>query len=354
MSSSSRTRTIGRIVPNGRLAWIALAVSAVLVGSSATALATAFDDGLPDGVVLRVGDRTITESQLETRLESLKALYGVKEPTDAAERDQFLRDAAKSLAMSILLDREAGRRDIVVAQKQADAELAKIVSERLGGDRDSFVRYLGTAGVSEDQVLDEIKRTIATSRLYAAITEDVPDATTAQAQAEYDARKAEMTTPEKRRISNIVVESRADADRVVAALADPAKFAVVARRDSLDQSTKDQGGDLGTHAASEMEPSFADAAFAAEPGAVFGPVQTQYGWNVGLVTKVVPGDPLTFKQVQATLLQALTSRAQLTVWRAWLGELLKSSDVEYADGFRPESPTDLPSDTATTTPDGEE
>lgn len=326
-----------------RRLWLVGLVVAVVAGAVVWLVVRSDGGELPEDAVMRVGDRVVTAEQLDERVASLKALYGVKVPEDADQRAEFDREAAKSMALSLVLEDEATDRGIEVSEKESRAELDKIIEERLGGDRQQFLTFLGEEGLSEEQVLEEIVRTLQTTELYGQVTEDVPDATLEEAKAEYDDRKAEMTTPEKRRLRNIVVADKANAERIADRLAKGDPFVEVARAETLDSSTRKSGGDLGTRAASELETAYAEAAFAAGQGEVFGPVQTQYGWNVGQVVKVVPGDPLSFDDVQVTLLEAITSRRQLDEWRSWLSTELKDADVEYADRYRPDDPTGAPS-----------
>lgn len=300
------------------------------------------DDRLPEDAALRIGDRVVTRAQLDDRVATLEALYGVKPPTQAEERADFDKDAAKSMALSIVLEGEAADRGISVSEKESRAELDKIIGERLGGDRQQFLTFLGEEGLSEDQVLAEIVRTLETNELFQQVTKDVKDATVADAKAEYTTRKAEMTTPERRRLRNIVVADKASAERIADRLGKGDPFVEVARTETLDKGTRASGGDLGVLTASQLEPGYAEAAFGAKQGAVFGPVQSQYGWNVGQVVQVVAGDPLSFEDVQVTLLEAITSRRQLDAWRSWLSGVLARSGVEYAARYQPDDPTGAP------------
>lgn len=325
-----------------RRAWF-LAVVLLVIGGLVTWQVVRGDDELPENAVMRVGERVVTTSQLDDRVSSLEALYGVQPPTEDGARADFDRDAAKSMALSLVLETEAAERGIVVSEKEARAELDKIIGERLGGDRQQFLTFLGDEGLSEDQVLEEIVRTLQTTELYQQVVEDVPDATVEDARAEYASRREQMATPEKRHLRNIVVADQASAERIVDRLADGDPFVEVARTETLDRASRSSGGDLGTLSAAELEPAYAEAAFTVEQGQVFGPVPSQYGWNVGQVVKVVPGDPLSFEDVQVTLLEAITSRRQLDEWRSWLSGELEQAQVEYADRYRPDDPTGAPS-----------
>lgn len=55
------------------------------------------------------------------------------------------------------------------------------------------------------------------------------------------------------------------------------EFAVIARRHSDDEGTREQGGELGWMSRDLLVKPFGDAAWSARPGATIGPVQTQFG-----------------------------------------------------------------------------
>lgn len=334
----------GWLAPRGRSAAICLIAALVLTLGAGVVLTTSAAQRLPDDAVFRYGETVVTEAELADRVSSLEALYGVRPPGEGTEAEKFRRDAAKSMALGMVLEREAARRDIVVSEKQARSELAKIIGERLGGDREAFTRFLADEGLSEDTILEEIERTIATNRLYEDVVKDVDPATKADARKEYDVRPEDMRAPETRRIRNIVVSSEVNAKAVLAELEKGTAFPVLARRASLDAASKDEGGLLGTVREADLDPAYAEAAFSAKNGELFGPVQSQFGWNVGIVEQVIPGKPLSYQDVEATLIAGLTTRAQLAAWRNWIGDALKRADIEYADEYRPADPTSPPSD----------
>jgi peptidylprolyl isomerase/peptidyl-prolyl cis-trans isomerase D len=59
-----------------------------------------------------------------------------------------------------------------------------------------------------------------------------------------------------------------------------ADFAAVARRQSADPGSAEQGGDLGWFGRGRMAPPFEEAAFSATPGEVVGPVKTNFGYHL--------------------------------------------------------------------------
>ena len=322
-----------------------MAALAVLVVAAAVVISVVRHNQLPSDAVLRYHGRVVTQSQLDERVKILQALYGVTPPTDEKALDTFHRDAAKSMAVTLVLADAVADHHIEVTNKQAQVELDKLIDAQLTGGRQAFVDFLSSSGISEQDVLDEITNQMTTSRLINEITADVPAATEAQAQAEYDAHRADMHTPETRRIANIVVSAKSDADAVARLARAGQPFPALAQKYSLDGSTRKTGGDLGWVMASQLEDGFAKAAFGVAQGGVFGPVQTRFGWNVGVVTGIRAGEAVSFDKAKSTIEDDLTARARLTAWRSYLSDLLKKADVKYADAYRPADPTAPPSET---------
>ncbi|MGH4000004.1 MAG: peptidylprolyl isomerase [Pseudonocardiaceae bacterium] len=330
------------LIPSWWPRLIAVIVAVAVVGAGAV-IAVQRANALPSDAAMKVGDRTVKISELDKRIKVLSGLYSVKEPTDASKKASFRRDAAKSMAVSLILERAAKRKDITVTRAQGQQQLDKVIESKMLGDQKTYEQFLSTAGVTESDVLTEITRVIATSRLYAKITADVPAITQAEVQSYYAKHKAEMVTPEQRSISNIVVSTQADAEQVMTQLRQGAEFAGVARSASRDSSTAAKGGSLGAVQKSQLEDTYAKAAFTGSKGKVFGPVQTSSGWNVGIVNDITKPIPVSLEDATQTLTQTLTTQAQTKAWNKWLGRQIKSAEVEYADNYLPKNPDAPPS-----------
>lgn len=332
------------LVPRGRARIASLVLGVLVLLGSALQVAVAQVTALPDNAVLRTGDTVVTENEFRQRVDVLEALYGLKPPTHGPKLDRFRRDAAKSIAVSLILDRAAAERNVVVADKQARDVLNKIIEEQLRGGRDAFVQFLGTQGINESDVLAEVRRQLATSKLFEHVTANVKPTTEAEVRRTYQQRKHEMVRPERRHLLNIVVDSKENATAIIKLARSGANFARLASQYSLDRSTKDRGGDLGTLSAEQLDTHYAQAAFGADEGAVFGPIKTQHGWNVGKVVGIEPAQQLPFGEVKKQLEAELNTKRKLDAWRSWLGHQIRAADVEYADDYRPANPDAPPTD----------
>ena len=85
------------------------------------------------------------------------------------------------------------------------------------------------------------------------------------------------------RASHILVDSASQAAKLYDQIRGGKDFSVVAKKFSTCPSGK-KGGDLGYFRKGQMVKPFEDAAFAANKGDLVGPVQTQFGWHIILVT----------------------------------------------------------------------
>lgn len=300
---------------------------------------------LPSDAALRIGDRVITKDQFQQRVHLLDSLYGVRAPKDPTKRDQFNRDTAKAIAVSEILEAAAGDNGIVVPDKSAHDQLAKLIKDSHQGDRRAFVQFLGTKGISQRDVVDELKRQLTSAKLFARITKTVKPATDSEARNYYAKHRDQMVSPEQRGIRNIVVASESEAEQIAQQARAGATIAKLALQHSMDGKTKEKGGYLGVVSADQLDPKFAKVAFASKSNAVFGPVKTANGWNVGQVTKIHPAVPMSFEQLRNPLKQKLTNEAKMKAWSTWLTSEIKAAEVEYAEAYVPVNP-DAPPGTA--------
>jgi peptidyl-prolyl cis-trans isomerase D len=140
----------------------------------------------------------------------------------------------------------------------------------------------------------------------------------AEARNYYEANPGRYQEPERRRASHILIQVAADAGAKAKAAAkakaekvlaevrkSPGKFAELARQDSQDPGSAQNGGDLGAFTRDMMVKPFADAVWSMKPGEIRGPVETQFGFHIIRLDGVVPGTKMGFEVVKGEIKQAL-------------------------------------------------
>lgn len=143
-------------------------------------------------------------------------------------------------------------------------------------------------------------------------------------QAAYDANFKGVSSEVEYEASHILVETQQEADDISKQLEDGANFADLAKQYSIDNGSGAQGGSLGWFGKGVMVKAFEAAVISAAPGQIVGPVETQFGWHLILVTgtrftKIPTFDAIRFElsqELERNALQleidALTAQADVT------------------------------------------
>lgn len=129
-------------------------------------------------------------------------------------------------------------------------------------------------------------------------------------------------------VTHILVATLEEAEAVKARLEAGEDFATVAGEVSLDTGTA--GGDLGCAPASGYVPEFAQAAMEATLGEITGPVETEFGFHVLIVSaRTTP----TREEYLADPRALLTDNDLSTIWTTWLNDVLQAADAWVAERF---------------------
>lgn len=95
-----------------------------------------------------------------------------------------------------------------------------------------------------------------------------------------DVLLAQTTQQERRHLRHILLRSEKDADRIMKEFNEGADFKTLARRNSLDITTKVIGGDLGEHGPDAWDRDFSAAAWAIKEIDGITKCKSQFGWHV--------------------------------------------------------------------------
>ena len=315
---------------------LAIAVAVALV---VTVVWKPWADDIPKGTAFKIGDDAVSVSDLNSRNDSLRALYGIEAPLEEEALDKFRRRAAKSMAISLVLDRAVKDEKITVAKADLDQAMDVFVTQNFGGDHNAFVDALGNVNTSEKEVRREVERQIALRLLLKEIAKDVA-VTDEELAAAFTERKASLDLPQRREVSNIVVATKQEAQKIRNQLDKGGDVATLAQTNSLDQATRDKGGALGAVSLAEFEPAVGPVVFKTRAGSAYGPVQGSFGWNVGVVTKVLPPQPATLAKDGPRLREVLIAEQSQALWSTWLEKKMRAADIRYAEPYRPEDPYD--------------
>ena len=250
------------------------------------------------------------------------------------------------VAAANIVARPSTEKFLGLLEQQREVAIAVISAEPFAKDvklSDADVRAFYDKNQTSFQTpeLAKIEYLILTAdALQASATVDAADV-----KKQYDTNVQQYSTAEERTVAHMLVAVKPDAtdaeraaarkraeDLLARARANPAKFGDLARESSQDPGSAQQGGDLGTFPRGTMVKAFEDAAFAANPGDIVGPVLTDFGWHVIKVNGVKAAHVQPFDDVRAQIETDL-KRQQAAQKFATSADQFQNLVYEQADGL---------------------
>jgi peptidyl-prolyl cis-trans isomerase D len=118
----------------------------------------------------------------------------------------------------------------------------------------------------------------------------------------FDENAELYTNPERRRAKHILVEDETLANSLLDQIKEGADFAELAKTNSVDTSSNEQGGDLGLFERDLMGAEFDEAAFSMNVGDVSDVVSTDYGYfHIIKLTEIQTKTAQSFEEVKEQL-----------------------------------------------------
>lgn len=126
----------------------------------------------------------------------------------------------------------------------------------------------------------------------------------------YEQVKERFESPERRQARHVLIAvdgdvndeaARKKAEELAAEAKGGADFAELAKENSQDPGSAQQGGDLGWAQRGMFVGPFEDALFAMQPGEIRGPIKTQFGYHIIKLEKIESGHVRPFAEVRAEI-----------------------------------------------------
>ena len=147
----------------------------------------------------------------------------------------------------------------------------------------------------------------------------------------YDENAELYTNPERRRAQHILVESEELADDLLEKIKQGADFTELAKANSEDSSSSEEGGDLGFFERELMGTEFDEAAFAMSIGDVSEVVSTEYGYfHIIKLTDIEAETMQAFDEVEEQLAALYIKNAKE---KMLFGSLEEFSNLSYEESL---------------------
>ena len=264
-----------------------------------------------DGIAGVVGDQVILISEVQA--EAIRRRSSGMQINSKEEYDKLLTEVRDQLMEAELLVQKAKSEKVEVneaevtrsvddqekrvrTQFKTDAEFRTALRENGFGSYDEW-RKMQSDLLKRDNMQRDLLQKLKRDGKMTAVNVSEAEVTEA-----YEANKARLPRKEARvGLRQIVVatkpsetskaKTRAKIDSLRAELEKhPEDFENIAKKESMDPSSKDVGGDLGWNRRGRMVPEFDRMMFALNPGVISPVIETSFGYHIIRVDRVQPAE----------------------------------------------------------------
>lgn len=137
----------------------------------------------------------------------------------------------------------------------------------------------------------------------------------------YNAHPDSFKKPETVSAKHILVAEEEECMKVLEAIQNGEKTFEDSAKECSTCPSGQEGGDLGEFGRGQMVKEFEDAAFAAEVGAIVGPVKTQFGYHLIKVEEKNEPIVMAYEEVKEQIKKSLLQQKQQQAYTAKIAEL---------------------------------
>jgi foldase protein PrsA len=191
-----------------------------------------------------------------------------------------------------------------------DAQVQKALVAAKKGQFSTAAQFQ-TFLTSTGQTLADVTYRVKIQQIYTKLIAKHPTTVApAQIASYYNSHASQFGTPETRNLRIVLTKTAAQAKTAKAALQHGQSWNVVAKKYSIDPTTKNKGGVLTDVTQGNQDAALGTAAFIATKGVLLGPVKGQFGYYVLEVTKITPATKRSLAQSTKLIKQTLTTQVQ--------------------------------------------
>ncbi|MDT3699910.1 MAG: peptidylprolyl isomerase [Thermincola sp.] len=232
------------------------------------------------------------------------------------------QQALDGLISQKVVELEAKKQNITVTEQDIQKELDKYYAQY--GGEEVFKQALTQSGYTLERVKKDMELTVKLNKLLEPrikISED-------EKKKYFEENKATFGQPKQVKASHILVETEDKAKEIKEKLAKGEDFAKLAKENSTDPGSKENGGDLGFFGSGQMVKEFEDAAFALKVGEISAPVKTQYGYHIIKVTETKDAKEANYEESKDKITDTLKEQKMQTEYGAWMQEVYPKYKIE--------------------------
>src|SRR5712692_8668480 len=239
-------------------------------------------------VLARVNGEKIERWEFDNAVKRIEARAGGPVPPE--KRDAVLRGVLDQLVAYHLLAQESRTRKHAIGDQDVDARLGEI--RRSFPSEDSFKQGIAAQGLTVDQLRVQTRTSLEVAKVIDAEVTSKVAVEDAEVATFYQQNLERFKQGDSVHASHILIgvpqdatpaqkaDAKGKAQAALKQVRGGADFSIVAKAQSEDPGSAQNGGDLGFFPKGQMAPPFEAAAFKLKPGAVSPIVETPFGFHI--------------------------------------------------------------------------
>src|ERR1700754_1904653 len=247
-----------------------------------------------------------------------------------------LRDQVLQLLISFKwIQGEADTMGVKVTDADVKKSFAEQKKQSFPKDAD-YQKFLKQSGQTEADILQRVKLDLLSNKIRDKVVKGKDTVSDKAISDFYNKNKARFAQPEKRDLRVVLTKEKGDADKAYAALKSGDSWTTVAKKYSIDDTSKASGGKLPAQAKGTLDKELDDAVFSAKKDDLEGPIKTQYGYYVFTVTAITEASQQTLAEAKETIKQTLASQGQQKALDTFVKDFTKrwKDKTECSEGYK--------------------
>ena len=287
-------------------------------------------------VVARVNGEAIERWEFDNAVKRIEAQAGGPVPPD--KRDEVLRNVLDQLIAFHLLAQESRARKMAVDDAMVEAQLGQIRGSF--PNEQAFQQGIAAQGLTLDQVRRQTRENLLVQKVIESEVASKIVVQETEVSAFYQQNLERFKQGDTVHASHILIalpqnptpaqktEAKTKAQTVLKQVRGGGDFAAIARSESQDPGSAQNGGDLGFFARGQMTPAFEEAAFATKPGAISAVVETPFGFHVVKVHERRPPRTAPLTEVGGQIKQFLEQGQRQQKLEQFVEQVKTKSKIE--------------------------
>ncbi len=292
-------------------------------------------------VILRVNGQDVYGKELNLLAATALAKHGLV--LDTPEGDAQLQRIAGNLYDSLIritIISQVAKEELEPASDEVIRERILQLQKSIGGP-EQYEEFLANLNLTpEDSIEIQTNQERFERFQQQKMEEGRPQLNDDDIKNYYFAHEELFRFPQRARVSHILFAvndptqpeewrlAKQRAEKVLEQLkpSDQEAFARAALEHSQDISSAPKGGDVGyvIRNQSSLPAELTEAVFEAEPGEIVGPVKTQYGFHLAMVTQ----SKMDYEEAIPSVRKLLESQSMAEHFNSWLDEQMEKAKIE--------------------------